>query len=53
MNEGTYIPSPLFYDGYLFTLNINGMVSAYDPATGHGLSRRAGMGLLFRIAGRR
>jgi outer membrane protein assembly factor BamB len=45
MNEGTYIPTPLFYDGYLFTLNINGVVSAYDPATGQRAFRgRAGMG---------
>jgi outer membrane protein assembly factor BamB len=45
MSEGTYIPTPLFYDGYLFTLNINGVVSAYDPATGQRAFRgRAGMG---------
>jgi outer membrane protein assembly factor BamB len=34
MTEGTYIPTPLLYDGYLFTLNINGVLSAYDPQTG-------------------
>ena len=34
MTEGTYIPSPLLYDGYLFTLNNNGILSAYDPQTG-------------------
>ncbi len=34
MNEGTYIPTPLLYGGYLFTLNINGIVSAYSPETG-------------------
>ena len=45
MTEGTYIPTPLFYDGYLFTVNNNGVVSAYDPATGRRVFRgRAGMG---------
>jgi outer membrane protein assembly factor BamB len=45
MTEGTYIPTPLFYDGFLFTLNNNGVVSAYDPATGQRAFRgRAGMG---------
>jgi outer membrane protein assembly factor BamB len=34
MTEGTYIPTPLLYDGYLFTLNNNGIVTAYDPHTG-------------------
>jgi outer membrane protein assembly factor BamB len=34
MTEGTYIPTPLLYDGLLFTLNINGVLSAYDPQTG-------------------
>jgi outer membrane protein assembly factor BamB len=34
MTEGTYIPTPLFYDGYLFTMNNTGIVSAYNPATG-------------------
>src|SRR5688572_12887908 len=34
MTEGTYIPSPLLYDGYLLTLNNNGILSAYDPQTG-------------------
>jgi outer membrane protein assembly factor BamB len=34
MTEGTYIPTPLLYDGYLFTLNNNGIVTAYDPQTG-------------------
>ena len=34
MTEGTYIPTPLLYDGYLFTLNINGVLTAYDPQTG-------------------
>jgi outer membrane protein assembly factor BamB len=45
MTEGTYIPSPLFYDGFLFTLNVNGVVSAYDPGTGRRAFRgRAGLG---------
>ena len=48
MNEGTYIPTPLFYDGYLFTLNNNGVVSAYDPSTGQRAFRgRAGTGGAF------
>jgi outer membrane protein assembly factor BamB len=48
MTEGTYIPTPLFYDGYLFTLNINGVVSAYDPSTGKRAFRgRAGLGGAF------
>lgn len=34
MAEGTYIPTPIVYDGYLFTLNINGVITAYNPGTG-------------------
>ena len=34
LTEGTYIPTPIVYDGLLFTLNINGVVTAYDAATG-------------------
>ena len=34
LTEGTYIPTPLVYDGYLFTLNNNGIVTAYDAQTG-------------------
>jgi outer membrane protein assembly factor BamB len=45
MTEGTYIPTPLLYDGYLFTLNINGIVTAYDPQTGKRAFRgRVGVG---------
>ena len=45
MTEGTYIPTPLLYGGYLFTLNINGIVSAYDPQTGQRAFRgRVGTG---------
>jgi hypothetical protein len=48
MTEGTYIPTPLLYDGYLFTLNINGIVSAYDPQTGKRAFRgRVGTGGAF------
>jgi hypothetical protein len=48
MNEGTYIPTPLVYDGYLFTLNINGIVSAYNPQTGQRTFRgRVGVGGAF------
>ena len=48
MTEGTYIPTPIVYDGYLFTLNINGVMSAYDPATGKRAFRgRVGTGGAF------
>jgi outer membrane protein assembly factor BamB len=48
MNEGTYIPTPLLYGGYLFTLNINGIVSAYNPETGQRAFRgRVGTGGAF------
>jgi outer membrane protein assembly factor BamB len=32
--EGTYIPSPIFYDGILYTCGNNGVLTAYDGATG-------------------
>jgi outer membrane protein assembly factor BamB len=32
--EGTYIPSPLVYGDHLFTMNNNGVVTAYDARTG-------------------
>jgi hypothetical protein len=45
MTEGTYIPTPLLYGGYLFTLNINGIMSAYNPDTGQRAFRgRVGTG---------
>jgi hypothetical protein len=45
MTEGTYIPTPLVYGGYLFTLNINGVMSAYNPETGQRAFRgRVGTG---------
>jgi outer membrane protein assembly factor BamB len=48
MTEGTYIPTPLLYDGYLFTLNINGVLTAYDPQTGKRAFRgRVGSGGAF------
>jgi outer membrane protein assembly factor BamB len=48
MNEGTYIPTPLLYGGYLFTLNTNGIVSAYSSETGARASRgRVGRGGAF------
>jgi outer membrane protein assembly factor BamB len=34
MTEGTYIPTPLLYGGLLYTLNINGVITAYDSKTG-------------------
>jgi hypothetical protein len=48
MTEGTYIPTPIVYDGYLFTLNLNGIVSAYDPQNGQRAFRgRVGTGGAF------
>jgi outer membrane protein assembly factor BamB len=48
MTEGTYIPTPLLYDGYLFTLNVNGVLSAYDPQSGRRAFRgRVGTGGAF------
>jgi outer membrane protein assembly factor BamB len=48
MTDGTYIPTPLLYGGYLFTLNVNGIISAYDPQTGTRAFRgRAGTGGAF------
>ena len=43
--EGTYIPTPIFYDGILYTCGNNGVVTAYD-----GDDRRAA---LSRARGRR
>ena len=48
MTEGTYIPTPLLYDGLLFTLSNNGIVSAYNPETGVRAFRgRVGIGGAF------
>jgi len=45
MTEGTYIPTPLVYDGLLFTLNINGVMTAYNSQTGERAFRgRVGTG---------
>jgi len=37
--EGTYIPTPVYYDGILYTCGNNGVVTAYDGATGERLYR--------------
>jgi outer membrane protein assembly factor BamB len=37
--EGTYIPTPLYYDGLLYTCGNNGVVTAYDGATGERVYR--------------
>jgi len=37
--EGTYIPTPVFYDGLLYTCNNNGVVTAYDGASGERIYR--------------
>ena len=43
--EGTYIPTPIFYDGILYTCGNNGVVTAYDGTTGERLYRaRVGSG---------
>jgi outer membrane protein assembly factor BamB len=31
---GSYIPTPVYYDGYLYTLNNNGMLGCYRGGTG-------------------
>jgi WD40 repeat protein len=46
--EGTYIPSPILYGGYLFTCGNNGVVSVYDAKTGQRVGRaRTGEGGAF------
>jgi outer membrane protein assembly factor BamB len=37
--EGTYIHTPLFYDGILYTCGNNGVVTAYDGASGERIYR--------------
>ena len=45
MTEGTYIPTPIVYDGLLYTLNNNGVMTAYHPQTGERAFRgRVGTG---------
>jgi len=47
-SEGTYIPTPIFYDGILYTCGNNGVVTTYDGATGERLYRaRVGGGGAF------
>jgi hypothetical protein len=46
--EGTYIPTPLLYEGILYTLNSNGVLTAYDAASGERIYRaRVGGGGAF------
>ncbi len=46
--EGTYIPTPILYRGQLYTCNNNGIVTAYDAATGERIYRaRVGGGGAF------
>jgi outer membrane protein assembly factor BamB len=46
--EGTYIPTPIVYRGLLYTLGINGIITAYDAQTGERVYRaRAGTGGAF------
>jgi outer membrane protein assembly factor BamB len=46
--EGTYIPTPIVYRGLLYTLNINGIITAYDAQTGERVYRaRVGTGGAF------
>ena len=43
--EGTYIPTPIVYRGLLYTLNINGILTAYEAQTGERVYRaRVGTG---------
>lgn len=37
--EGTYIPTPIYYDGILYTCANNGVVTAYDGASGERIYR--------------
>ena len=37
---GTYIPTPIYYRGILYTLNNGGQLAAYDAATGERLYRQ-------------
>jgi len=46
--EGVYIPTPVLYRGILYTLNNNGVVTAYDALTGERIYRgRVGTGGAF------
>ena len=46
--EGTYIPTPIFYRGILYTCGNNGILSAYDGKTGERIYRaRVGGGGAF------
>ena len=46
--EGTYIPSPIVYGDHLFTLNNNGVLTAYEARTGKRAFRgRVGTGGTF------
>ncbi len=46
--EGTYIPTPLLYRGILYTLNSNGILTAYTASSGERLYRaRVGGGGAF------
>jgi outer membrane protein assembly factor BamB len=46
--EGTYIPTPLLYRDILYTLNSNGILTAYNAASGERLYRgRVGGGGAF------
>jgi outer membrane protein assembly factor BamB len=48
MTEGTYIPTPIVYREHLYTLNINGIVTAYEQRTGQRAFRgRVGVGGAF------
>ena len=37
--SGTYIPTPLYYDGILYTCSNNGVLTAYDAKTGERIYR--------------
>jgi len=46
--EGTYIPTPVYYEGILYTCNNSGILTAYDAKTGERIYRaRVGGGGAF------
>lgn len=50
-NQGTYIPTPIVYGDYLFTMTNNGVVTAYDAGTGERAFRgRVGSGGAFSVS---
>lgn len=40
LKGGTYMPSPIAYDGYLYTMANNGLLTCYDAQTGEKIYRK-------------